>query len=402
MRDRIDKAAIDQRQPRRAEPGRNRNAVGAIAIHQAGRCAVERCVLAVKHRHRDEFAIRCLCLQASCDIGGRIVAGRNFLALAQHACALDEVVVPDFVRCRHRRIGEAQRVGLEFVTRIGTERISLLSKRDGVFLAGLKLVHNDAWQAVGALEPDQPVGIDGECQHVDAWTIRHEILPVFVRRRRHGRPDDFEILRFVRIGADDERRCAAEIGMMLDLVVDVRPPRRHQRRRGFRVGQIEQPAFRGFVIVNGNLRIAAGLQVYERTQSNSGLYFRTQARRRSPACRGDGEKLSADDATRPSARSRRLWNPWSTPQPRRYRGQYRSGRAAFDVAYAYRVEFRARPRRPAMRSACDQANAVHRRNERTVCPRQNVAVEQHLVRSAAARLATELRMLRRPRCSEMK
>src|SRR5438132_14290194 len=49
------------------------------------------------------------------DVVGRVMAGGNLLALSQDARALRHVVIVDFRRRRHRRIGEAQIRRLEFV-----------------------------------------------------------------------------------------------------------------------------------------------------------------------------------------------------------------------------------------------------------------------------------------------
>jgi hypothetical protein len=57
MRERVDEAAIDKRQPITAERGGDRKAVGAVAVEQAGRRAVENDILAVKQRNRNRFAI---------------------------------------------------------------------------------------------------------------------------------------------------------------------------------------------------------------------------------------------------------------------------------------------------------------------------------------------------------
>src|SRR5262249_19875394 len=48
MGDGVDEAAIDEAQRIGGETGRNRHAVGAVAIEQQRRRAVERCLLAVK------------------------------------------------------------------------------------------------------------------------------------------------------------------------------------------------------------------------------------------------------------------------------------------------------------------------------------------------------------------
>ena len=83
MGDGVDEAAIDERQAVGVEAGGNGDAVGAVAIEQAGRRAVERRVAAVEQRDRHQFAVmRPAPSDAARHVVGRIVAGRHFLRLA--------------------------------------------------------------------------------------------------------------------------------------------------------------------------------------------------------------------------------------------------------------------------------------------------------------------------------
>ena len=108
MRDGENESAIDQRQPVGAERRRDRQPIGAVAVEQARRRPVEDQALAVEDGDRHGFAVGGRRQQAPRHIGGRIVAARNLLALAQGPVLRHEVVVPDLGGRRHRRIGEAQ------------------------------------------------------------------------------------------------------------------------------------------------------------------------------------------------------------------------------------------------------------------------------------------------------
>src|SRR5690606_26933807 len=81
VRDGIDEAAIDKRQDVGAERGGNGDAVGAVAIEQAGRRAVELEVLAVHERDRNQFAIRGRGHETARDVILGVVAGGHLLRL---------------------------------------------------------------------------------------------------------------------------------------------------------------------------------------------------------------------------------------------------------------------------------------------------------------------------------
>src|SRR5262249_30986162 len=118
MGDRDHEAAVGQRQPVGRERGRNRNAVGAVAVYERRRGAAERRFLAIEQRQRYRFAVEGGSEYAPRHIGARIVSARDLLPLAQPSRAVGEIVVPDLRRRRHRRIAELQCIGLELVSRI--------------------------------------------------------------------------------------------------------------------------------------------------------------------------------------------------------------------------------------------------------------------------------------------
>src|SRR6266404_6102149 len=106
------------------------------------------------------------------------MAAGNFPPLAQNAFARCQIIIPDFFRCGHRRIGEAQKVGRELVAAVDAERIGLLGERDNVLFSARKASNHNARQTILALEPYEPVFEDYEREDIDAWPVRNEIAPV--------------------------------------------------------------------------------------------------------------------------------------------------------------------------------------------------------------------------------
>ena len=181
------------------------------------------------------------------------MTARDFLALAQRACARREIVVPDFGRRRHRGIGEAQKVRGELVTAIDAERIGLLRERDDVLLASLKPPDHNARQAVVAFEAYEPVPKDHERQHVNAAAVWNEIAPIRPTGRRERRPGDLEVFGAVGVRADDQRRPAIESGMVFDFVLNAGFARGNERRFRRGRGEVNEPNFRGLVIMRRNV-----------------------------------------------------------------------------------------------------------------------------------------------------
>ena len=252
MRDGVDKAAIDQRQPVGGERGRHRHAVGAVAIQQQRRAAVAHEILGVQDRHRHLGAVMRGRHDAGGDVVGRIMAGRDFLALAQGARAARHVVIVDFRRRRHRRIGKAQVGGVEFVAAHGVQRIGGLVERDGVFFAGREVADDDGGQRVGALQPHHMAGIKFDIDDVDAGAMRDQVAPVGALRRGQRRGDDLEVDRAVGIGEDEQ--FVAAVG---DRILHAVLARRDQPRRRLRIGEIDQPLLRSFVVAAGDHAEAA-------------------------------------------------------------------------------------------------------------------------------------------------
>ena len=266
MRDRKHKTTVDQREPVAAERRGNRNPIGAVAVDERGRGAVNRRVLVMQERDRNRFTIEARREQASRYVRCGIVTRGNFLAFAQRSAAVIQVVVPHFRRRRHRRVDETQNVGLKFEAVVDTERIGLFRKFDRVLLAHRQAPDDDARQTVLAFQPDQPIGEHRERQDENAWPMRDEILPVRTLRRRQRCPCQLEILGPGRIGSKNQRRCAAKRRVMFDIVANRRFERRNQLRLGVRPQKIDQPNFGCFMVMQRNDRKSPRLGIRQRNE----------------------------------------------------------------------------------------------------------------------------------------
>ena len=180
------------------------------------------------------------------DVLGRIMAGRNLLALAQLARPLRHVVVIDFRWRRHRRIGEAQVGGVELVAAHGVERVGGLAERNRMLLVAGEIADDDRGQRIGALQTGHVSGIKLEIEDVDARAMRDQIAPVGTFGRSKRRRHDLEVDRAVGI-AEDVQLIAA-VG---ERVLHTLFTRRDQARRRVGVFEIDQPLL-------GRLMVAAG------------------------------------------------------------------------------------------------------------------------------------------------
>ena len=202
---------------------------------------------AVQDRHRHLGAVVRRRHDARRDIGGRIVAGGNLLALAQGALAARHVVVVDLGRRRHRGVGEAQRRGVEFVAVDDVERIGRFVEVDDMLGAVDKVADHDRGQRVRPLQPHQVAGVERHADDVDAGTVRDQLAPMAAVRRRQRRGGDAEIDRVALVGEDEELVAAIEDG-----VADAGLARRHEARRGVGSRQVDQPALGGLLVAGGD------------------------------------------------------------------------------------------------------------------------------------------------------
>ena len=201
----------------------------------------------MQDRHRHLRAVMRGRHDAGGDVVGRIVAGGNFLTLAQSSRAARHVVVIDFRRRRHRRIGKAQIGGVEFIAAHRIQRIGRLVERNRMFVRRFEIADHDGGQRVGALQPHQMAGIEFDIDDVDAVAVRDQVAPVGAFRRFQRRGDDLEVDGAVGIGENEQ--LVAAIG---DRILHAFLARRDQTRLRRGIGEIDQPLLRGFVVAAGD------------------------------------------------------------------------------------------------------------------------------------------------------
>jgi len=264
--DGIDEAAIDQGQARGREPRRDRDAIGAIAIEQAGRRAVERGILSEQQRDGHQFAVRRGRHDPAGDVACRIVTGRHLLALAQDPLARRKVVVPHLGRRGHGRIIEAHQRLVETIAGVEAERIGFLGEFHSVLDSRFQRTHHDAREAVLALEPHQMPAKGGDGEDQPAGLVRHQLAPVGARGRGERRGDDLEVLRPVRIGLDEEALRSLEVRMVLDAVSQPDGARLDEARGRLDVLEVEEMDLAGLVVAAGDQAETAGLGAAERDE----------------------------------------------------------------------------------------------------------------------------------------
>ena len=165
VRDGVDEAAVDKRQPRRRERGGDGDAVGAVAVEEHRRRAVERRVAAIEDRHRHGLAIGGGRIEPARHVVGRVVSARHLLALAQRACARLHIVVVGLGRRRHRRVDETGGRRVELVAGRDAKRIRLFREGDEVLGAVGEAAHDDARQSVLALQPHHVLAVEDGIEH---------------------------------------------------------------------------------------------------------------------------------------------------------------------------------------------------------------------------------------------
>ena len=203
------------------------------------------------------------------------------------------VVVVDFRRRRHRRIGEAQIGGLEFVAAHGVERIGGLVEGDGVLFAGLEVADDDGGQRVGALQPHHVAGIEFDIEHIDALAMRDQVAPVGALGRGERRGDDLEVDGAIGIGENEQ--LVAAVG---ERILHAFLARRDQARRRVGIGQIDQPLLGGFVVAAGDHAEAAGGALMQMGEPAGILLFIDQRRRPPASCRADAARPASGGGCR--------------------------------------------------------------------------------------------------------
>ncbi len=130
MGDGVDEAAVDQRQAVGREAGVHRVAIGAVAVDEQRRAAVEPEVATIHERDRHALAVVGAGEDAARDIGRGVEVLRRRLLLAQDALAMDEIVVVDLLAAGHRGEAEAKGRRIEFVDRLERQRVGLRLEGD--------------------------------------------------------------------------------------------------------------------------------------------------------------------------------------------------------------------------------------------------------------------------------
>ena len=254
MGDGIDEAAIHQAESVGGEGGRDGHAVGAIAIEQKRRRAVELRVLAVEQRDRDRLAVLGGRHNAARDIGGWIVTARNFLSLTKDPLTRAHVVVDHLGRRRHGGVGEAQGRRVVFVAGRETKRVSRLVEGNGVLVSVVEASHHDARQTVLALEPHQVIFVGDHIEDQPARPMRLDLAPGLASGILDRRLDDAVVLGAAGIGEDDEI-----VALMVHGIVVLLLARGDQARRRKRIVCVNQADLGSLMVVHAEEQETAAL-----------------------------------------------------------------------------------------------------------------------------------------------
>ena len=252
MGDGVDEAAIDQRERVGHEACRNGDAVGAVAVEQKRRAAVELRILAIEQSHRNGLAVLRRCKDAPRHVEARVVSARNLLRLPQGALLRLHIVVIGLGGGRHRRIGEAQRRRVVFVARAHAERIGFLVESDGMFFAVRETADDNARQSILPFQPDEEILERDHIEDQPSRPVRFDLGPILGRGGVCGRLDDAEIVRTSRIGQNNEPPFVVAHGVFV-----FGRARCHEPRRRVRVGRVDQAHFGRFVVVCAEKQILA-------------------------------------------------------------------------------------------------------------------------------------------------
>ena len=123
-----------------------------------------------------------------------------------------------------------------------------------MFLAVGEASHDDARQAVLALEPNEKVLIGDDVENQPSRLMRLDLPPMLAARRIDRRLNDPIILGAVGVGQDDQPSL-----MMIDRVIVLGLARRYEARRRQRIGGIDQADLGRLVIVHAKQKEAAVL-----------------------------------------------------------------------------------------------------------------------------------------------
>jgi len=230
VRERVDEAAVEQRQPRDRERRVHGRPVRAVGVLQHRRAAVLPEPDAVDERHRH--------LRAVARLGphelGPVVRG---IEVAEHRGALPElplagldVVVVDRRRRRERGVLVAHDLGVELRVLVEARRVGRLVRRDEEVLAAVQRPDADLAHRAGALLDREEAPEHVEAMYEGVVPVRQDLAPLRpVALLADGRLHQPEVRR-VPVGADEP--APVEV---LDVVLVVALARQEHAERERRV-----------------------------------------------------------------------------------------------------------------------------------------------------------------------
>jgi hypothetical protein len=219
VRDGVDEAAVQQRQPRRAECRIRAQPVRAIRVLIQRSGSIDGPVLAIHDRDRHELAVACGRPQEFAGVARGIEIAEHRLALAQMTLAAQHIVVVGRAGRRQRGVHIAQQRRFQLRVRAELHGVRRVVRREIEALAAPAL-HPDAQQPARALVHGEKIAEHVHRLHEHIGVVRHDVAPRrAVAAPLERRDDDAEIFRLP-VGAD--QHAIVEI---FDLVFVVRGAR---------------------------------------------------------------------------------------------------------------------------------------------------------------------------------
>ena len=197
---RPDPAAVDERKLANIEGRFRYRAIGAVAVEEDRRRAIELCIGKAQHGDGHFGAIVRLRGKAFDPVLRRIVARGHFLGLHHDGGACHHVVVNGLRRCGGRLVGVAKGGRVELVAAACAKSESGFGLFDRLLCAGCAIADDDARQGVGAFEADEMVREGLQAFDVATRLVRGEILPRGAGGVGEGGGHDLHVDRAIGIG----------------------------------------------------------------------------------------------------------------------------------------------------------------------------------------------------------
>ncbi|MCY1375178.1 hypothetical protein D9M69_625720 [compost metagenome] len=125
------------------------------------------------------------------------------------------------------------------------ERISFFIKCDSMLFAGFTIANNNARQAIIPLHPDQMMFESAMRKDKTPWNFSDDFLPVFRLRCRCWSAHDLKVFGAIDIGQNEKFIATGR-----EVVFNTSLALHDELRLCSRIICRQQPAFRGFVVVN--------------------------------------------------------------------------------------------------------------------------------------------------------